>query len=223
MPIKTIEVETYIPPIDLYLDEKIASFQQRLDNSPAQLQIMEACKRIQRKTRQKTKHRLTKTTGERRKEWASSRTSETTSSAKKIVLEKWRERQNLAEKPGLDPIWHPPDKKVLKLHKNLRKAESTALIQLRTGRIGLAWFLSKRRVPEFVNRLGCRCGAERESPRHVLLECKDGLKGEEAGRGREEEFQAALNTPEGASRAAVWIIKSGRLGQFQVASSLLYE
>lgn len=108
------------------------------------------------------------------------------------------------------------------MHKNMKKAESTALVQLRTGRIGLAGFLSKRRVPDFIDKPGCRCGAERETPRHVLLECKEGMRGEAAQRGREDEFQAALNTPEGALRAASWIIRSGRLGQFQVASSLLY-
>ncbi|TVY59574.1 putative RNA-directed DNA polymerase from transposon X-element, partial [Lachnellula suecica] len=153
-PIRALEVEAYVPPMDLYLHDKIANFQQRLDNSPVQQQIVDACKRIQRRTKQKIKQRQIRTTGEKRKEWANSRIRDVSSSTKRIVLERWRERWDQAEKPGLDPVWHPPDKKVLQLHKDLRKAESTALVQLRTGRIGLAWFLSKRGVPGFIDKPG---------------------------------------------------------------------
>jgi hypothetical protein len=56
-----------------------------------------------------------------------------------------------------DQIRRPPEKAVLKLHSGLRKAESSALIQLRTGRVGLAHFLHKARVPSYETGM-CRCG-----------------------------------------------------------------
>lgn len=43
----------------------------------------------------------------------------------------------------------PPNRKVLDLHKGLRKAESAISIQARRGRIGLAAFLSKVKVPGY--------------------------------------------------------------------------
>jgi len=57
-------------------------------------------------------------------------------------------------RPSIDPGQHqtvpegpPSTKQVLKLHKDLRKAESALLVQARTGRIGLAKFLYSRKVP----------------------------------------------------------------------------
>jgi len=56
----------------------------------------------------------------------------------------------------------PPTRAVLKLHSGLRKAESSVLVQARTGRIGLAKFLYKYRVPSVLTAQ-CRCGAGEET------------------------------------------------------------
>lgn len=58
----------------------------------------------------------------------------------------------------------------LKLHKNLLEAESSVLIQARTGKIGLAEFLFQARVPGFFNS-GCRCGYRKQDVRHVVIFC----------------------------------------------------
>ena len=47
---------------------------------------------------------------------------------------------------------------------------SSLLIQLRTGKVGLAKFLSKRKVPGFPNHR-CRCGGGIGHPKHLLLDC----------------------------------------------------
>jgi hypothetical protein len=73
---------------------------------------------------------------------------------KKIVLQKWEARWHAENKcpgrveqpqpPGLNRIISgntPPTAKTLELHKNLRKAESALLVQIHTGKIGLAQFL----------------------------------------------------------------------------------
>ena len=73
----------------------------------------------------------------------------------------------------------PPTDKVIELHKGLRKAESTLLVQARTKKIGLAEFLYSRKVPG-VKTAKCQCGAGHETPRHMALFCI-----EEADRRRE--------------------------------------
>jgi hypothetical protein len=69
-----------------------------------------------------------------------------------------------------DQIKRPLDPTILQLHKGLRKAESTVLIHLRTGRIGLRHSLYKLRVPEYESGQ-CSCRTSLETPRHALLEC----------------------------------------------------
>ena len=74
---------------------------------------------------------------------------------KELVLRDWEKRWHAENKrlgrivrPSIDlgnrqvvPENTPPTKQVLKLHKDLHKAESALLTQVRTGRIGLAQFL----------------------------------------------------------------------------------
>jgi hypothetical protein len=56
-----------------------------------------------------------------------------------------------------------PTTRVLALHKHLRKAESSVLVQARTGKIGFAKFLCDRRVPGYA--IGqCLCGHGLENP-----------------------------------------------------------
>ena len=135
----------------------------------------------------------------------------------------WTERwENQSLKPW-DHFLQPPQKEVLKIHSKLRKAESSVLIQLRTGRIGLAHFLNKARVPEF-DTGQCRCGHGAETPRHLLLYCpEEEDRREQLGPRAVRSFVRLLNTQDGAAVAAKWVIQSGRLRQFEVASSLLYE
>ena len=69
---------------------------------------------------------------------------------------RWAESSGKAERviqPGTAPGGRqavtedtPPNRAVLKLHSGLRKAESSVLVQARTGRIGLAKFLYSRKV-----------------------------------------------------------------------------
>lgn len=62
----------------------------------------------------------------------------------------------------------PPSRRVLNLHVRLRKAESTVLIQTRTGRVGLARFLDTRKVPGVMSAQ-CRCRAGEQTPQHMTL------------------------------------------------------
>ena len=124
-----------------------------------------------------------------------------------------------------DLIRPPPGRTILKLHQNLRKAESSALVQFRTGRTGLASFLYWIGVPKFQSPI-CPCGQGEETPHHVLRHCPLEESNRQSLRtmcGGGIDVVRLLNTPEGAGVAARWIVQSGRLNQFRVAKALSYE
>ena len=92
----------------------------------------------------------------------------------------------------------PPDPKVLKLYSGLRKTESSALVQFRTGCTGPAHFLYKARVPGVESGL-CSCRSGPETPRHMLIHYqKEELRRGElrrVGRGSLD-FRKLLDAPE---------------------------
>ena len=56
------------------------------------------------------------------------------------------------------------------LHAQLKKAESLVLVQVRTGRIGLAHFLAKARVPGYDSPSCKSCeSSDSETAEHLLL------------------------------------------------------
>ena len=109
----------------------------------------------------------------------------------------------------------------LERHEGLRKHESSVLIQMRTGKIGLRAFLHQRRVPDVLTP-NCGCGAAPETPEHLLLSCR-----ETAGERRElpelrtrRDYEAQIDNPATAGSLARWLLRLGRLHQFDLAESL---
>ncbi len=174
-PVRALETETYTPPLDLYLDGRLAAFRSRLADSQVGQSIQEAYKVIQRRLRNKKGRRrgYRPNPGLLKNEWAKNRLSDlgkTTES--KRVIEAWTRRWQTSIKPDIwDRVLRPPDPKVLKLHSGLRKAESSALVQFRTGCTGLAYFLHKARVPGVESGL-YSCENSFETPRHMLIHCE---------------------------------------------------
>jgi hypothetical protein len=173
-PIAMLETETYTPPLDLYLDSRVAAFQTQLQESLVYQQIQKACQVIVRRTKVKARQRdKYRTSGEARKEWAVARDQALGGdqvSRKAKLLRAWEARWNTLPHTTWDQIKRPPEKRVLQLHAKLRKAESSMLVQLRSGRTGLAHFLCKAKVPSY-DTGQCECGQSQETPRHVLLHC----------------------------------------------------
>jgi len=97
-PIAILETETYTPPLDLYLDSRVAAFQKRLQGSPVYQQIQNACQVIVQQLKIKTQRRAQrKTSGEAREKWAAERHQQlggTKTSSKTKVQRAWETRWN---------------------------------------------------------------------------------------------------------------------------------
>jgi hypothetical protein len=151
-PIRSLEIETFTPPIDLYLDSQLATFQRRLENSEVGRVIENSCNWIQARIRNRSRRRTTRKTAikEQRESWAREREDwfrqdqpmRQRFTERQKVLATWKNRwQEQEAKRKEQDVWdqvkRPLNPAILKLHKGLRKAESSMLIQLRTGSTGL--------------------------------------------------------------------------------------
>jgi hypothetical protein len=134
----------------------------------------------------------------------------------------------LWEDPGICQVVPVPEdiianKGVLKLHSRLQKVEHSVLVQARTSRIRLVKFLYNRKVPGVLSTQ-YRCGGSEETPKHIVLFCTDGAERRQQLRtGCRIYYQQLIGTNSEENRLAEWMIRSGRLGQFSLASRLLYS
>ena len=227
-PVRSLETETFTPPIDLYLDSRLAAFQDRLANSEVGQFIENSCAQIRarikgrrgrRSARKTTREEQGKAWREERQSWCQQgQPIRQRFTEKQKILAAWKIRWQTQEarrkeQDYWDQVRRPPDPSILKLHQGLRKAESSMLIQLRTGRTGLRHFLNKARVPGYELEQ-CSCGIGLETPQHVLLDCPQEL--ERRGALRESwkgqlDFTSLLDTPKGAPIASKWMIRSRRI------------
>lgn len=145
------------------------------------------------------------------------------SQGKKAVLAEWRQRWHRqtcrTSWPESVAALSEPSKSTLKLYSQLKKAQSSALLQAMTGRIGLRHFLASVKVPG-IESGGCLCGKGRETAEHILLYCDNRPM---ANWSRGAQFQKLVSEPESGALVARQLIQSGRLGQFSLASRLLYS
>jgi hypothetical protein len=221
-----------VSPIDIYCSELRAGHIQRTYASPAGVFIQKQCSTIRGRLRRKRKKRAQagrrqpaqKSVTQERIEWARQREQEYGCQSKKAVLAEWRERWH--EERGRKASWpesiaalDQPSQSPLKLYSQLKKAESLALFQARTGRIGLRRFLASARVPG-VDSDECLCGKGKEAAEHVLLHCNNTPQ---QAWSRGAQFRKLVSEPAAAGQVARQLIQCGRLGQFRLAIRLLYS
>ena len=117
-----------------------------------------------------------------------------------------------------------PSRKTLGLHKNLRKAESAVLTEIRTGRIGLAAFFNKVWVPDYSSP-SCRYGLAQETVTHVIAHCQlsEARRSLRDPRTGLVDIKSLVGTAEGVRRLTEWFIRLRILPQFDLGSELLYE
>jgi hypothetical protein len=135
----------------------------------------------------------------------------------------WKKRWNSSPHHwGLIGV-EAPNRRILKIHKDLKKAESAVLTQIRTGRIDLAAFLNKVRVPDYPSP-ACRCGQAQETAAHIIAHCQLYAEARRNLRGPDmrTDVRSLVSTSEGARRLTKWIISLRILPQFNLAAELLY-
>jgi exonuclease III len=228
-PIREVEAEAFIPPIDIHCSELRARHIRRTYASPVGNFIKEQCRMISSRLRRQ-RQRLARTPPQvvpviqEKLNWALTRERTLGSISEKAVLQEWRQRwhrqQQQRRRWCSQAAEEEPDADRLKLHIELKKAESSVLVQARTGRIGLAHFLAKVRVPGFESP-DCQCEQGNETAEHLLLHCQKESKRRKWGKGFR--LEDLVSKPSRAPLTAKWIIQSGRIGQFQLASKLLYS
>jgi len=147
-PTRQLETESYVPPLDLWLNGRVARFQAKMGHSGIAQKIRDACSSIRTRILGRTRRRrLTSaqpitTPGTERKQWVEEWTGQPLPQwdwqEKKLVLQDWGKRWHAENRklgrivrPGTDPGNRrivpentPPTTQVLKLHVGLRKAET---------------------------------------------------------------------------------------------------
>ena len=217
-PTKALETETYVEPIHLYMNKRSLDYADRVRGTAAEAHRLAVCEKI------RARIRGGRSGPETRKERWAKEARELGGGTGDGYLEKaWQTHWGAQEESSWG-VYGPPDKAVLKLHSKLRKAESSALIQLRTGRVGLASFLHKKRVPGYTSGR-CRCDEGRGTPEHFLLQCElhDYSRSEWLGTGTRPSFRDLVSNKDWVEGTVRWVLKSGELRQFELAARLLYD
>jgi len=113
------------------------------------------------------------------------------------------------------PCW--TSRAVRRRHLHLTKAESSLLTQIRTGHIGLRAYLYRQGA---VDSPMCICDAEDETPDHVLLSCTAAPRRPADWPQTLTDLDRRLQAGPTARPLLRWLIRSGRLPEYRLASEL---
>jgi hypothetical protein len=97
------------------------------------------------------------------------------------------------------------------------------LIQIRTGRIGLNAFLYQCGVPGVAPV--CACGEAAETAQHLFIDCRQitASRAELPAMRTVRDFQRQARDPKGAAKLVKWMLRLGRLRQYDLALRLAQE
>ncbi|KHJ32507.1 hypothetical protein EV44_g3156 [Erysiphe necator] len=103
------------------------------------------------------------------------------------------------------------------IHLNLKRAQSSIAIQIRSEYLGLNSYLHRRRVPGVENPK-CQCGYPSQNAKHMILACPQWAKGrgEVLRRAKDRSYKAMMNSSEDVARITQRILHEGWIKQFRL-------
>ena len=240
-PVRLLESEVAIPPIDIYLNRRVADFEARLERSGMATLLQLVCSEVATKLRAR-RHRKCSASpapstsleyGKGRAKWASEWAGD--QRASKRLFKQWQARWQHQDSAAEQQAGHRryprapaalPEllAKPLKKHIGLSKHESSLLVQIRIGKVGLRAFLFERKVPDIASP-HCRCGLAAEMPAHVVIACPELSVQREVLRSQlnpfslqtSQDFANATLDHRKAIKVVRWLLGSGRFREFRLA------
>lgn len=240
---RTLEAETYVPPIGNVLNRLQDQATLRLHHTGRTAETRRACEIIRAKLCFGARRRLKVTPGQCKNAHllkslgiardAPSNPSSPLATGDSIpiglfYLKQWEKewetyRQRIPTALQTPAQRSPLGTDTIKMRSHLRKAESTLAMQIRTERIGLKAYLYSRNVPGYTSP-ECECGLGSQTARHVIMHCPNwtDLRERLAGTLRTWDYRVVIGSWEGLREAARLIMDTGLLEQFALAKTLLY-
>ena len=206
-----LESELFLLPLDLYFKFRTACFLSSIQNSPLKYFLDSIFSTISSyASLLKKSLKESPTISPKWKfTWLSQITTNQASSKKKLQKlftkeweDQWEEKKRRSY-PGWQTFCQKPHKNNLKLYKELRKAEASLLLQIRTGRIGLASFLFRAGVPDFPTPL-CVCGQAEETAKHITSSCSLYSRQRQQVSFNPQDFTTIISNPELLQKFLYW-------------------
>ena len=224
-PIKVLEADMGVPPLDLYIEARQAVFERRLKASGVGQYIQDACASISTQLRNR-RALWRRPPALYHQDWPED--------IHKAMHEKWMTRWSetrageRSEIPPQPPL--PPTKagqtQLRPVYRGMRKAYTSVLFQARTGCIGLRAFLHRVGVPEFQGAPECQCEhGGHQTVVHLFTACMDPRSRplRELGLNTAESVGEALGDPKRAPEMARRLVGSGWLPEYRVAETLRHR
>ena len=225
-----LESELFLLPLDLYFKFHTACFLSSIQNSPLKYFLDSIFSTISSyASLLKKPLKESSTISPKWKfTWLSQITTNQASSKKelqKLFTKEWEdqwEEKKRRSYPGWQTFCQKPHKNNLKLYKELQKAEASLLLQIRTGRIGLASFLFRAGVPDFPTPL-CVCGQAEETAKHITSSCSLYSRQRQQVFFNPQDFTTIISNSELLQKFLYWFMSLKRLNQFNLAFKLHYS
>ena len=231
-PVRSLELDAFCPPLDIYLSKRVADFERRMQLSGLDSKLSRAPAYVEARLRaRRPRHDRKKWLEGAHWDWAKSWTRSTGRpndpwDSKAAAARDWEARwvaQSHGTPARADNTLASKafEGGYLRLYEKLAKAEGSALCQARTEKIGLRGFLFRRGVPGVVSP-ACTCGRGDQTAAHLFAECMDnrsrGLRA--FGYTTKEEVHRGLSHHDTAPDMARALVQSGWLPQFRVFNEL---